>query len=74
MVSYIRLDYISNVFPYLTKTILSQNLTKVLDFLVFFVFFLWRQEASHMIQPDLEISDKGYFLSIFSIFRYMFLD
>jgi len=54
MISYIRLDYISNVFPYLTKTILSQNLTKVLDFSVFFVFFLWRQEASHMIQPDLE--------------------
>ena len=73
MISYIRLDYISNVFPYLTKTILSQNLTKVLDFSVFFVFFLWRQEASHMIQPDLETSDKGYFLSIFSIFRYMFI-
>jgi len=74
MISYIRLHYISNVFPYLIKSILSQKLTKVLGVSVFFVFFSWRQEASHMIQPDLEISDKGYFLSIFSIFRYMFLD
>ena len=39
MISYIRLDYISNVFPYLIKNILSQNLTKVLGFLVFLVFF-----------------------------------
>jgi len=73
MISYIRLDYISNVFPCLIKNILSQNLTKVLGFLVFLVFFSWRQEASHMIQPDLETSDKGFFLSIFSIFRYMFI-
>jgi len=74
MISYIRLDYISNVLSYLIKSILSQNLTKVLDFSVFFVFFSLRQEASHMIQPDLKISDKGFFLSIFSIFRYMFID
>jgi len=73
MISYIRLDYISNVFSYLIKSILSQNLTKVLGFSVFFVFFSWRQEASHMIQSNLETSDKGYFLSIFSIFRYMFI-
>jgi len=70
MIFYIRLHYISNVFSYLIESILSQNLIKVLGFLV---FFLWRQEASHMIQPDLETSDKGYFLSIFSIFRYMFI-
>jgi len=73
MIFYIRLDYISNVFSYLIKSILSQNLTKVSGFSVFVVFFLWRQEASHMIQPDLETSDNGYFLSIFSIFRYMFI-
>jgi len=69
MISYIRLDYISNVFSYLIKSILSQNLTKVLGVSVFFVFFFsWRQEASHMIQPDLETSDKGYFLRIFIYF------
>jgi len=73
MISYIIFDYISNVFPYLIKSILSQKLTKVLGFSVFFVFFSWRQEASHMIQTDLKTSDKRYFLSIFSIFRYMFI-
>ena len=36
MIFYIRLDYISNVFPYLIESILSQNLIKVLGFLVFF--------------------------------------
>jgi len=73
MIFYIRLDYISNVFSYLIKSILSQNLTKVLGLSVFFVFFSWRQEASHMIQPDLETLDKRSFWSIFSIFRYMFI-
>jgi len=68
MISYIRLDCISNVFPCLIKNILSQNLTKVLGFLVFLVFFSWRQEASHMIQPDLETSDKGYFFEYFFYF------
>jgi len=74
MIFYIRLDYISNVFSYLIESILSQNLTKVLGFSVFFVFFLWRQEVNHMIQSDLETSDKGFFLSIFFLFfRYMFI-
>jgi len=71
MLSYIRLNYISHVFSYLIKIILSQNLTKVLGF---FGFFSWRQEASHMIQSDLETSDKGYFFEyFFSIFRYIFI-
>ena len=39
MLFYIRLNYISNVFSYLIKNIFSQNLTKVLGFSEFFVFF-----------------------------------
>ena len=35
-----RLNYISNVFSYLIKNILNQNLTKVLGFSGFFCVFL----------------------------------
>jgi len=58
MIFYLRLDYISNVFPYLIESILSQNLIKVLGFLV---VFLWRQEASHMIHQIWKPQIRGIF-------------
>ena len=51
-------------------SILSQNLTKVLYFLKFLVFFSKRNTASHMIQADLETSDDG----LFFVFFFVFLD